>query len=950
VVVDNTYHMIQGMQWCVNNKNYDFDRDGVSDGPDIISLSMGVYGTFSYLDNAAGSTMDNGVVFVTSAGNDGPNPGTVLSPATSPKVIAVGATDKYNKVITSFSSRGPGPGGIIKPNVVAPGLNLILAYPGNTWTGGGTGTSFSCPIVAGICALLLQYDPDLDPYEIKKILEDSAEDRGDSGPDNTYGWGFVDTIGALDMVLKVKSINPSSNKVIEDTSVSFTVTASGTNVKKYEWDWDGDGIFDQETTENTVAHKFTESEVYTINVRITNQQGKSAQNSVDITVTNREPDAKMELDGAPEFIFEDEVIQFNASASWDTPSDIKNLEFSWSFNSGSNFTNFSKDDEIIGYSFNKSGDYSVIVKVRDDDGEIDDAEIDIVVENLKPVADAGDDRTAFEYEPVLFTAMDTIDTKSDLETLNYTWKFGDGKKGYGMNVSHHYEIEDDNETFTVTLTVVDNDFEQSTDKIKITVQNQPPTVIVDEDIIGIEDQLIALGGIGNDTDNDYYDLEYKWTFDDGSETEWIEDPRVSHTYTQVGTYHPRLYVKDSKDAVNSRSLNVTIKNQLPTAKFKISKSAAVEDELITFDASGTIDTKSDLDSLTYVWDFGDGSIEMGKIINHRYYKSKRYTITLTVYDDDSASSMLEKKLTVSNQAPSAKISTKNREFEVNDLVRFFGYRSSDTRSDLRNLTYYWDFRDGTGFQVAGMNTTFKYPKAGEYTIRLKVEDDDRETDMRKVTITIFEPEVEENMYENPTFENKGLYIYTGVGIFIVILIILLVSLLMYYKNKRGMFGILETRLERRRRLAEERRLTEEGRISQIGGSGLTVGQEDFYQELYGVHPTEFQNMSMLGSAPGPGTGPSPGPMPMPIPGQPFPPPGMGPAPGPYVGTGVGGTGVNGDMGMGTAAFPETTDQGQKQGDNILQGPNEHKAQPQISKPENIPKLPPAKVDKEPKDS
>jgi PKD repeat protein len=853
--------------------------------------------------------MDNGVVFVTSAGNDGPNPETVTSPATSSKVIAVGATDKYNKVITSFSSRGPGPGGIIKPNVVAPGLNLWVAYPGNTWTPYGTGTSFSSPIVAGICALLLQYDPDLDPYEIRKILEDSAEDRGDAGPDNTYGWGFVDTIAALDMVLKVKSINPSATKVIEDTSVTFSVTASGTNVNKYEWDWDGDGIYDQETSENTVSHKFTESKIYTINAKITNQQGKSAENYVQITVTNREPDAKMELDGAPEFIFEDEVIQFNASNSWDTPSDIKHLEFSWSFDSGLNFTNFSKNDEIIGHSFNKSGEYSVIVKVRDDDGEIDEAEIDIAVENLKPVADAGDDMIAFEFEQILFSAFNTIDTKSDLESLNYTWNFGDGKKGYGMNVSHHYEIEEDNETFSVTLTVVDNDFEKSTDKIKVTVQNQVPTVIVDEDIIGIEDQLLVLGGIGNDTTNDYFDLKYKWTFDDGEETDWIEDPRVTHIYIKVGTYHPRLYVMDSKDAVSSRSLKVTIRNQMPVAKFKISKSSAVEDELIKFDASETVDTESDLDNLIYVWDFGDGSIEIGKIIHHRYYKSKRYTITLTVYDDDSASSVIEKKLTISNQVPTAKISTRNKEFEVNELVRFFGFQSSDTPSDLRNLTYYWDFRDGTGFQVAGMNTTFKYSKPGEYIVRLKVEDDDRETDMRKVTIFILEPEVEENIFENPTFENKGLYIYAGVGIFIVILILFLLSLLMYYKNKGGIFGVMERKLERRRRLAQEKRLAEEGRVNQIEGIGLTVGQEEFYQELYGVHPSELQQM----------------PMPIHAHDQPFPsPPGI--PPGHF-------TSISSGTGSGTII----------DADIVLEEP---KTQPQIPQPNNMPKLPPAKVDDE----
>ena len=146
VVVDNTYQMIQGIEWCVNNRNKDFNRDGVKDGPDIITMSMGVQGTMSYLDNTAGNAMDNGVVFVTSAGNDGPEARTVTSPSTSPKVIGVGATYKTSKQIASFSSRGPGPGGINKPDIVAPGTNLVVAYPNNQWTGGASGTSFSGPI------------------------------------------------------------------------------------------------------------------------------------------------------------------------------------------------------------------------------------------------------------------------------------------------------------------------------------------------------------------------------------------------------------------------------------------------------------------------------------------------------------------------------------------------------------------------------------------------------------------------------------------------------------------------------------------------------------------------------------------------------------------------------------------------------------------------------------
>jgi serine protease AprX len=316
VSVYNTFDMIQGIEWCVNNKNQDFNKDGTPDGPDVITMSMGTP-QLDYLDNTAGSAMDNGVVFTTSAGNEGPGASTVTSPATSAKVIAVGATSKYNKQIATFSSRGPGPGGIIKPDIVAPGDNIIVAYPGNTWTA-GSGTSFSGPIIAGIAALILQYDPSLDPYEVKDIMLSSAQDMGDTGPDNTYGHGFVDTIAALDRVLKIKSISASpsstSSKVWEDTEVSFSITTTGANINKYEWDFDSDGEYEASTTSPSAKNIFTDEGIYDVNVRITNQRGKTAESSYQIEITNRKPIADLEIDDEQMVIYEDDFVIFNARA------------------------------------------------------------------------------------------------------------------------------------------------------------------------------------------------------------------------------------------------------------------------------------------------------------------------------------------------------------------------------------------------------------------------------------------------------------------------------------------------------------------------------------------------------------------------------------------------------------------------------------------------------------
>ena len=137
------------------------------------------------------------MVVVTSAGNAGLAPGSnsLGAPADGDLVIAVGAVTAGG-ARASFSSVGPTADGRIKPDVAAQGVAVKVARPDST-VGYATasGTSFSCPLVAGTAALLLQAKPDATVDEISRALRTTASQSG--RPDNLLGFGIVDAFAAL---------------------------------------------------------------------------------------------------------------------------------------------------------------------------------------------------------------------------------------------------------------------------------------------------------------------------------------------------------------------------------------------------------------------------------------------------------------------------------------------------------------------------------------------------------------------------------------------------------------------------------------------------------------------------------------------------------------------------------------------------------------------------------
>jgi len=269
---------MNGLQWIIDHRDDAWPGvDEANHGIDIISLSWGI--TSHENGESDGSDMHSrilddamqaGVTVSNAAGNSGPDNDGLSGMSASSLSITVAATDDQNTVnrdddtIASYSSRGPrrdnGDGNPVNeliPEISAPGSNIVQAEgcvssggcsnflggdaSGNTYTGRGSGTSYATPSVTGVIALVMEANENLTPLQIKEVLKQTSERRGEpSAPEvdpywnRDFGYGMVDAYAAVSLALvlneaeNLAEIDPSiQNHLLNLVDSNGTINATG---------------------------------------------------------------------------------------------------------------------------------------------------------------------------------------------------------------------------------------------------------------------------------------------------------------------------------------------------------------------------------------------------------------------------------------------------------------------------------------------------------------------------------------------------------------------------------------------------------------------------------------------------------------------------------------------------------------------------------------------------
>ena len=278
--------VMAGMEWTVD-KRHDFNIRAAS-------MSLGGFGLIEWtsseeesVNRMANEMVRSGVALFIAAGNSAVS-AQIGTPGSAEDVITVGALDKDTSIAV-YSSQGPTEEGRVKPNIAFVGSS-VMAPEANSGDGyvGYSGTSMATPGAAGLAALMYQANPDLSPFDIRNIMQETSTYRQchymlanepcaedlipKNRQNNVYGHGHVEGLPALleaanyvyglntDLNLSIDEEISEENRIHLSPGQSFLISVEGSpmEIQWRTWDmrdnWMSHREFSEGDTDFAISH------------------------------------------------------------------------------------------------------------------------------------------------------------------------------------------------------------------------------------------------------------------------------------------------------------------------------------------------------------------------------------------------------------------------------------------------------------------------------------------------------------------------------------------------------------------------------------------------------------------------------------------------------------------------------------------------------------------------
>ncbi len=481
------------------------------------------------------------------------------------------------------------------------------------------------------------------------------------------------------------SVAPASLHEAEIATFDASSTTDGvsdTSSLSYAWLFDGTIA----KTGKTVTYSFVFNSHYrthTVKLTVQDRDGLSNVTSRTVTVEDVKPVANFYF--SPSSPVEGQQIHFTDASSSATNSIVQWL---WDFGDGS--PSSSDRNPVHTFYFNHS--YAVKLRVIETDGSMENCTKLVNMTDRDPQASF--EATTGRYENTTVWFNETANPWFD-HIDNWTWDFGDGSATvHTRNTSHVYS---QNGTYSVTLTVVDNNSKASTVTSIVTVLDRFPILDFSfpDDVYENETRWVnfvsACYSLYPSGDPIVF---WEWDFGDGFKN---LSQAASHQFPLAGDHSVTLRLRDLDDR-HTTNLTKTIHviSLAPTASIMPIEGTWIEGENVIHFTD--LSTAYRLDPIVqWSWDFGDGSSSSDRNPDHSYQWAGNYEVGLTVMDSDGNHSTRTTTLvSIKHAIPTASVLVITpRPYAVGDTVTFQSTSSADPDHLVRLL---WESDGDTGDQ------------------------------------------------------------------------------------------------------------------------------------------------------------------------------------------------------------------------------------------------------------
>jgi len=692
--------IIAGLEWCLKNKIQ------------IINMSFGSYVDDPNIREAVDKVHNSGVIVVASAGNgksDKPE-----YPASLPGVFSVSATDDRDRV-PQWSNFGS------DVDLSAPGVGIL-----STYLNGGyamlSGTDMAAAYVTG--ALAIAVPADINFSKIEESILEKAEDLGDRGRDNFYGYGLVDAKRTAydtwwqNPTVVIAKAEPTIG--FSPLTVDFSAEVKGGPPTKpvfFKWDFKSDGVNDYTNVISAeTEHTYTMPGIYKATVEITDFLGKKATDWVIIKVYMP---FSVEAIVDPSRGRTTQAFSFSAKINKVNPL-TKFKTYEWDFESDGVYDYVSTTSANTTHQYTSTGTYDATLRVTDTFGNAATDKTSVEVAEPISVTLSVDPMEAFETEKFKFTAQASGGSS---EPVSYEWNFGDGitDSTSTNEVEHAYSTAG---MYTTIVTVTDSwggDGGTASDSVQVKVKRRFGVALMASKDRVHNTENVVFTAI---PENGVPPINYVWDFNDDGIFEQSSgtNPVIGNAFDTSGVHTVTVKATDS---IGSATASTQVETAPPVSVTLSADPTRVHtNENISF----TAEDSGGFPPIAYEWDFnGDGIFEItseNNVMNHAYSEAKVYTVNVKVTDNiDGLLGTATASIQVDVRPPvSVALFADPMRAHTDDNITF----TANASGGFSPITYEWDFNsDGVFDQSTGniniVNHPFSIP--GTHSVTVKATDD-----------------------------------------------------------------------------------------------------------------------------------------------------------------------------------------------------------------------------------